>query len=168
MKRELEEHAWRVGRIAIAAAQMEAEVAVLVHVATTGAWDNSDDWLSLATSTHKLRRKFKKVLTDYPGLLDAEVYLGRFDDLLDRRNKVVHASVRYSFFEVVDGVFKVRESPFEAQVVHARTGHPEQLPSEETITALETELQEMASTIRTVSGRYASEFERRAKAAPDV
>lgn len=167
MNKELEQHAWRVGRIAIAAAQMEADVAVLVHAASTGAWDNSDDWLPLATSTQKLRRRFQRVLVDHPGLLDADTYIARFDDLLDRRNKVVHASVRYSFFEVIDGVVKARESPFEAQAVHARTGHPEQLPSEESITALETELQEMAKTIRTASGRYASEFERRANAVAD-
>lgn len=61
MNKMLDQHAWQVGRIAIAAAQMEAEVSLLVHVATTGKWDNSDDWLPLATSTPKLRKGFKNV-----------------------------------------------------------------------------------------------------------
>lgn len=168
MSKELETHAWRVGRIAIAAAQMEADIAVLVHVATTGNWDNSDDWLPLATSTPRLRKAFAKVLADYPELLDAETYMGRFDDLLDRRNKVVHASVRYAFFEVVDGAPRVRENPFEARAVHAKTGYPEPLPDEGTIAALETELQQMAGTIRSASGRYAYEFEKRTDAATDA
>lgn len=168
MNKMLEQHAWRVGRIAIAAAQMEAEVAVLVHVATTGSWDNSDDWLPLATSTSKLRKGFKKVLSDYPGILDAETYLGRFDELLGWRNKVVHATVRYSFFEVVDGVIKARDNPFEAQALHARTGNPEPLPSEEAIAALEDELQDMSAALRNASGRYAHEFEKRARQAAEA
>ena len=81
---------------------------------------------------------------------------------LDRRNKIVHSSVRYSFFEYENESMRVREDPFEPQALHAQTGTPEPLPSADDIDALEREIQEMARVVRQASGRVAAAFPKRA------
>lgn len=159
---ELDEHACRVGRIAIAAAQLEAEVAHVVHVGKTGAWDNNDDWLPHAANTGKLKLAFAKVAKTYPELLEAEVLVSQFENLLDRRNKLVHSVVRYSFFEYEDGSLQLRDNPFKPEALHPRTGRSEPLPAAADVDALEREMQEMAIILRRASGRVAAAFEQRA------
>jgi hypothetical protein len=99
---ELDRHIYNVGRVAVAATQLETATAHLIHAGTTGNWDNTDDWLPWATSTVKRKEGLAGTEGRYPEITELASFGASVTDLLGRRNKIVHAIVRYSFFETTE------------------------------------------------------------------
>jgi hypothetical protein len=157
MDSEIDRHYRNVGRVVVTASNLEAAIAQLIYTGN-GGWDNTDSWLREAVTTATLKEGLRVVCDRFPGITALGEVRDALGDLLDRRNKLAHASVRYSFFETIDGHWQPRENPWEAQYVHPRSGNIGPLPTDYDVERLAGEMDALIEKCRKSEPRVAAAY----------
>lgn len=168
-----DEHYTRVGRVAVAAAQLEEAGAMIVH-ASEGNWDMTPDHLRFAGSKPGLIRQLKETaeclppdlvtrhfprrdgqpgLEDRTGVVRSELveWIQSTEELLDRRDRIVHSVPWEDVFRGT-GVEAIHPRSFAS----GNPGARQQLPTEAEVQAIVGEIGDAIRLGVSLAGRVGS------------
>lgn len=156
------EHYLAVGRIAVAAAKVDAMTGFIIHAATgEDVGFNDRTWLGIVGKSGEPNRSMKELLKQRPYDDRLAEFWSEREKLFKERGRILHSIVELVFPEPPKGeVFTARErTPLKWSMTHPKTLEDHPLPTPEEVDELVGKMNELSRRAQSLATRVAANYE---------